>query len=97
MQTHRKRASFRALAVAECGGSTLSPADALKTAEAFGAKPLELQKEVHKTHIFTHIVWDMVGYHIFCSVKADGFIWATPQELETTYALPTAFRIFLEE
>lgn len=75
----------------------LSPADALKTAEAFGAKPLELQKEVHKTHIFTHIVWDMVGYHILCSVKADGFIWATPQELETTYALPTAFRIFLEE
>ena len=73
----------------------LSPADALKTAEAFGAKPLELQKEVHKTHIFTHIVWDMVGYHILCSVKADGFIWATPQELETTYALPTAFRIFL--
>ena len=39
----------------------------------------------------------MVGYHILCSVKADGFIWATPQELETTYALPTAFRIFLEE
>ncbi|MGN0519437.1 MAG: A/G-specific adenine glycosylase [Candidatus Fimenecus sp.] len=73
-----------------------SPADALKTAESFGAKPVELTKEVHKTHIFTHIVWDMVGYHIRCSVKADSFIWATPQELQTTYALPTAFRIFLE-
>lgn len=75
----------------------LSPADALKAAVSFGVKPTELLKEVHKTHIFTHIIWDMVGYHIACSVKSKNFTWATAEELKTTYALPTAFRIFLEE
>lgn len=75
----------------------LSPADALKVAEEFGLKPTELLKEVHKTHIFTHIIWDMVGYQISCSVKSNSFTWVTAEELHTTYALPTAFRIFLEE
>lgn len=74
----------------------LSPADALKTAEAFGVQPTELLKEVHKKHIFTHIIWDMVGYHLVCNVKSKDFTWATAEELKTTYALPTAFRIFLE-
>lgn len=74
-----------------------TPDEALKTVDSFGAKPLELQKEVHKTHIFTHIVWDMVGYHILCGIKAKGFTWVSREELQSTYALPTAFRIFLED
>lgn len=74
----------------------LPPDAALKTAAQYGVKPLELQREVHKTHIFTHIRWDMVGYHIVCGVKSENFTWATPEQLQTTYALPTAFRIFLE-
>lgn len=74
-----------------------TPDEALKTVDLFGAKPLELTKEVHKTHIFTHIVWDMVGYHILCGAKAKDFTWVSHEELQTTYALPTAFRIFLED
>ncbi len=73
-----------------------TPDAALKTAAQYGVKPLELLREVHKTHIFTHIRWDMVGYHILCGVKSDDFTWATLEQLQTTYALPTAFRIFLE-
>lgn len=75
----------------------LSPSDALQAAESFGVKPIELLRETHKTHIFTHIRWEMVGYHIRCREKSGIFLWATPEELQSTYALPTAFRIFLGE
>lgn len=77
--------------------STQTPEAALQAAAAFGAHPQELCREMHKTHIFTHIRWEMTGYHIQCSVKDNHFIWASPEDLQTTYALPTAFRIFLEE
>ncbi|HIU35861.1 MAG TPA: A/G-specific adenine glycosylase [Candidatus Fimenecus excrementigallinarum] len=75
----------------------LSPSDALQAAESFGVKPIELLRETHKTHIFTHIRWEMVGYHIRCREKNGIFLWATPEELRSTYALPTAFRIFLDD
>ncbi len=75
----------------------LSPSDALQAAESFGVKPIELLRETHKTHIFTHIRWEMVGYHIRCREKRGNFIWATPEELQSAYALPTAFRIFLDD
>lgn len=75
----------------------LSPSDALQAAENFGVKPIELLRETHKTHIFTHIRWEMVGYHIRRREKSEVFLWATPEELQSTYALPTAFRIFLGE
>lgn len=74
----------------------LSPADALKVVSDFGVHPTELLEEVHKSHIFTHIRWDMVCYRIRCLVKDDAFTWATDAALHGQYALPTAFRIFLE-
>lgn len=70
---------------------------ALQAAAEFGVQPAELCREVHKTHIFTHIRWEMTGYHILCRVKDNRFTWVTREEMENTYALPTAFRIFLEE
>ena len=46
--------------------------------------------------MFTHIRWEMVCYHIRCRCAPMRFVWASPAELRETYALPTAFRIFLE-
>ncbi|MFR5866035.1 MAG: NUDIX domain-containing protein [Acutalibacteraceae bacterium] len=46
--------------------------------------------------VFTHIRWEMVCYHIRCQCAPPRFVWASPAELRETYALPTAFRIFLE-
>jgi len=47
-------------------------------------------------HLFSHIEWKMHG--IFVKVKnftpPDGYIWATLGEVNTQYALPTAFRTF---
>ena len=69
---------------------------ALYTAEEFGVQPVELYKQIHRIHIFTHIKWKMTCYHILCAEKPSDFTWATVQEIQTTYALPTAFRMFFE-
>ena len=47
-------------------------------------------------HIFTHIEWRMIGYkatleHIPTHEKTT---WATKDEIETTYAMPTAHRFY---
>lgn len=50
-------------------------------------------------HIFTHKEWHMTGYLIFVEAweKMDSdVIWIDPCELNTKYALPTAFRPFIE-
>ncbi len=74
----------------------LTPEEALLQAETMGVHPAELCQEVHKTHVFTHIRWEMVCYHIPCKVPISRYCWATTEELRTKYALPTAFRIFLD-
>lgn len=69
---------------------------ALHTADTFGVQPMELYKQLHRIHIFTHIKWQMTCYHILCASAPSDFVWATAQEIQTAYALPTAFRIFFD-
>lgn len=69
---------------------------ALRTVDGFGVQPVEVYKQMHRVHIFTHIKWQMTCYHILCAEKASDFVWATAQEIETAYALPTAFRMFFD-
>ena len=69
---------------------------ALHTADTFGVEPIELHRELHRSHIFTHIKWQMTCYHILCAKASSDFTWATAQEIRTAYALPTAFRMFFE-
>lgn len=76
---------------------TLSTTAAIELTAERGARPVQLCREVHKVHVFTHIRWEMTGYHILCREPVGEFIWAEPEELETVYALPTAFRIFLTD
>lgn len=69
---------------------------ALHTADKFGVQPTELYKQMHHTHIFTHIKWQMTCYHILCSKKSPDFVWVNEQKIQEDYALPTAFRIFFD-
>ena len=75
----------------------LEPKVALAVADGLGVQPVDLKAELHKSHVFTHIIWEMTAYTIDCATENPAFVWASPHELETTYALPTAFRIFLED
>lgn len=75
----------------------LTAEQAFHCATEFGVRPSELCREIHKTHVFTHLKWEMVCYHMQCTQTAADFTWATKEALEAKYALPTAFRIFLED
>ena len=52
----------------------------------------EIEKTVHKKHIFTHIQWNMTGYYIRLRQEDPHYQWFG----EDKPALPTAFRQFLE-
>lgn len=74
----------------------LDKQEALDFISEQGFKPVMLEKEVPYTHIFSHVEWRMKAYYIACEQKKQELLWKRKQELETTYALPTAFRVFLE-
>ena len=79
-----------------CAGA-LAVGEAVRWAEEQGASPFGVVRELHKTHIFTHIRWEMTGYVLDCAERPERFTWADAAALAETYALPTAFRMFLEE
>lgn len=74
---------------------TLSLEAALQAAERFGVQPKDLSRSIQRVHIFTHIEWHMTCYYLECGKMSGDFIWATPAQLDSEIALPTAFRIFL--
>lgn len=47
-------------------------------------------------HIFSHIEWHMEGIRILMEepTSVEDFLWVTKKEVETVYALPSAFEIF---
>ena len=75
----------------------LSARDAVRYLEDKGLIPEAPSREVRRIHIFTHVEWHMICYYIPCRAKPDNFVWADRTALETEYALPTAFRMFLED
>lgn len=62
-----------------------------------GFEPIAIEKEIPYTHIFSHVEWKMTAYYIACRNKKKELVWARREELDTTYALPTAFKVFLEK
>ncbi len=70
--------------------------EAIRTAESFGAEPTEVLKTSQKTHVFTHKEWKMNGVYLKCAKKPKQFVWASETDRADTYALPTAFRQFIE-
>ena len=76
---------------------TLEPVQALAAAENWGQHPRELLRQVERSHIFTHIRWDMRGFYLEVAEPGGGFVWLTAEQINKEAALPTAFRQFWEE
>ena len=75
----------------------LSVENAIVQMERKGLKLKEILREVERKHIFTHVEWRMRGIYMEVSEKSDMYSWFTPEEINRTAALPTAFRQFWEE
>ena len=65
--------------------------------EELGLKPREIIKQVERKHIFTHVEWDMRGVYMAVAEPKGTLSWHTREQLEKDAALPTAFRLFLED
>jgi len=75
----------------------LTEQEALSMLRGWGVNPTGLLKSSRKTHIFTHVEWQMTGYYFTCATQSSHFIWADAQMRLDSVALPTAFRQFLSE
>lgn len=73
----------------------LSKESAAIQAERWGVQPANLEQELKRKHIFTHIEWNMVGYQFQCDLPQTDFIWADKALLDEKISLPSAFRQFL--
>ena len=68
---------------------------ALTQAARWGAEPRELTLTLRRSHVFTHVEWDMQCCLLRCAAAPEGELhWASRAELEGEIALPTAFRMF---
>lgn len=73
-----------------------SAEEAVHQAQLWGTAPRELLKRTERTHIFTHVEWDMVCYFIRCADMPERFVWADSAQLAAEYSVPTAYRQFLD-
>ena len=61
----------------------------------WGLTPVESAFAGEAKHVFTHLDWFMKGWRVTVAAPDGRFLWATPDELRQTYALPTAFQPFV--
>ena len=75
----------------------LDTAQALSKVEEMGLRPKAIHRCVERSHIFTHIRWEMRGYYLEVAEPGGDLTWMTVKQIEEEAALPTAFRLFWEE
>ena len=79
----------------------LSEDEVIAYCKEIGLSPLRIKKLAKAKHIFSHIEWEMIGYHIrvdelekSCTEKMLFVQW---DELKEEYAMPSAFEAYVEE
>ena len=70
---------------------------ALELVQQWGLTPKDILRQTERSHIFTHIRWEMRGIYMEVAAPAGEFAWLSPEKIEKEAALPTAFRQFWEE
>lgn len=65
--------------------------------EQYGLKIKEINIQVERKHIFTHVQWNMRGVYVEVTACDGGFVWMTDEQIQSQAALPTAFRLFRDE
>lgn len=65
--------------------------------EENGIKTDEIICQVERKHIFTHVEWHMRGVYLNVAGMNDRYSWFSMEQIEKEAALPTAFRMFLDD
>jgi A/G-specific adenine glycosylase len=74
----------------------LDEEQAFELAVQWETTPVSVAKSAQRTHVFTHIKWEMTCYYIDCVTQSARFIWVDHASLSQTYSNPTAFKMLLE-
>ncbi|MBR6767971.1 MAG: A/G-specific adenine glycosylase [Clostridia bacterium] len=48
-------------------------------------------------HIFTHIVWQMIGFSATVFKETGDYIWKSREEIMADYAIPSAYRYYVKQ
>ena len=72
----------------------LAPLDVEQYVRTQQTEPLLCESCGEAKHIFTHLIWNMIGYRVMCDYPSEAFVWVSPADLDNIYALPTAFRYY---
>lgn len=75
--------------------SHLGEQETINFLKKWDVHPLSVSNGKSYRHVFTHVEWDMISYKVSCENTSSRFLWKTKDGIESDYALPTAFRIFL--
>ena len=59
----------------------LETQQALEYVEALGLRPRGILRQTERSHIFTHIRWDMRGVYLEVAERGAGFHWLTAEEI----------------
>lgn len=57
--------------------------------------PRTMEPTAEAKHVFTHLEWKMSGYTVSTGQTSPDFEWVPYDRLETSYAIPSAFKTFL--
>lgn len=68
--------------------------EAIHVAEGFNTMPETIYMETRYTHIFSHVEWNMTAYFMEVRNQTTDFVWVDRGQLETKYAVPSAFAPF---
>ncbi len=72
--------------------------DVLRACEELGFSVEKLTLLPKARHIFSHVEWDMTGYRVRIQTpsSSSGLIFATKEEMEQSYSIPTAFSSYYQ-
>ena len=67
---------------------------ALEAVHRLGLEITDVRRQLERSHIFTHIRWDMTGYYLDVKEPKGDLVWMSAREITGKAALPTAYRQF---
>lgn len=70
--------------------------EAAEQLEAWGLKPVNIERTSEYRHIFSHVEWNMTGFYFTVEEENRDFRWVSEEEMEKDIPLPSAFSYFRE-
>ncbi len=69
-----------------------------KSLEEWGITPKEIQPLADSKHIFSHLEWHMIAYHVTVREVPGDFhpTWASKEELIEQYSIPAAYKAYTD-